>query len=138
MTGDAAETSRSEGLNAPMTLERVGLVWLLFLLICLGLGYPIFNRYDPTKLEGASDVGVYRDIVVGRKPQRAGNDSGAYARLAQSGNYSNALGNTARALFSIAGPILSLSGAIFLAGPTRAAEPRGRDGMRGAEEHTPC
>lgn len=138
MTGNATETSRSEGLNAPMTLERVGLLWLLLLLICLGLGYPALNRYDPTKLEGTSDVGEYRDIVMGRKPPRGGNDSGAYARLAQSENYSNALGNTARALFNIAGPILSLSAAIFLVGPTRAAERRGRDAMRGTEEHTPC
>jgi len=43
-----------------------------------------------------------------------------------------------RALFNVAGPILSLSAAIFLAGPTRAAERRGRGGTRGPEEHTSC
>jgi hypothetical protein len=42
------------------------------------------------------------------------------------GAYNNALGNTTRALFNIAGPILSLSAATFLAGPTRAAERRGQ------------
>jgi hypothetical protein len=54
------------------------------------------------------------------------------------GAYNNAGDNTTRALFNVAGPILSLSAAIFLAGPTRAAERRGRDAMRGTEEHTPC
>jgi hypothetical protein len=54
------------------------------------------------------------------------------------GAYNNARDNTTRALFNVAGPILSLSAAIFLAGPTRAAERRGRDAMRGTEEHTPC
>jgi hypothetical protein len=32
----------------------------------------------------------------------------------------------------------SLSAAIFLAGPTRAAEHRGRGGTRGPQEHTSC
>jgi hypothetical protein len=54
------------------------------------------------------------------------------------GAYNNALGNTTRALFNVAGPILSLSAAIFLAGPTRAAERRSRGGTRGPEEHTSC
>jgi hypothetical protein len=35
------------------------------------------------------------------------------------GAYHNSLGNVARALFSVSGPILSLSAAIFLAGPRR-------------------
>jgi hypothetical protein len=59
----------------------------LFFLICLGLGYPPLNRYDPGKLEGTSDVAEYCDIVVGRQPQRADDGSGAIARLAQSENY---------------------------------------------------
>jgi len=91
MAGDAAETSRSEGLNTAMTLERIALLWLLLVLICLGLGYPVLNRYDPTKLEGTSDVGEYRDIVMGRKPQRAAAESGADAQIALSENYSRVL-----------------------------------------------
>jgi hypothetical protein len=77
----------SEDHDAPMTLEGKALLWLLFFLICLGLGYPPLNRYDPGKVEGTSDVAEYRDIVVGRKPQRAPDGSGALARLAQSENY---------------------------------------------------
>jgi hypothetical protein len=38
------------------------------------------------------------------------------------GAYNNALGNTTRALFNVAGPILSLSAAVFLADPTRASD----------------
>lgn len=138
MMATVEEQYRSEKQYPRLTFARGTLLWLLFLLICLGLGFPILNRYDPTKLEGTSDGRVYRDIVMGRKPQRALEGSGPYARLAQSGNYSNALDNTAHALFNIAGPILSLSGAIVLAGPRHSAEPRGRDGMRGTEEHKPC
>jgi hypothetical protein len=48
------------------------------------------------------------------------------------------LGRVASGTCQPGGPILSLSAAIFLAGPTCATEPRGRDGMRGAEEQTPC
>jgi hypothetical protein len=38
------------------------------------------------------------------------------------GAYNNAAGNTTRALFNVAGPILSLSVAIFLAGPDSGNE----------------
>jgi hypothetical protein len=48
-----------------MTLERTALLWLLFFLICLGLGYPPLNRYDPGKSHGTSDVADYRAILVG-------------------------------------------------------------------------
>jgi len=70
-----------------MTLGRVGILWLLFLLICLGLGYPALNRYDPAKLKGTSDAGEYRDIVIGRQAERALHESGACARVARSENY---------------------------------------------------
>jgi hypothetical protein len=91
MIGDAAEARRNKGQNAPMTLGRAGLLWLLFVLICLGLGYPALNRYDPTKLEGTSDVGEYRDIVMGHDPQRASEGTGPYARLARWENYNRVL-----------------------------------------------
>jgi hypothetical protein len=41
------------------------------------------------------------------------------------GAYHNALGNVARALFSVSGPILSLSAAIYLAGPKRLSATSG-------------
>jgi hypothetical protein len=51
------------------------------------------------------------------------------------GAYNDAAGNTTRALFNVAGPILSLSAAVFLAGPRSAGRARpnvpavGADGM---------
>ncbi len=63
------------------------ILWLLFFLICLGLGYPPLNRYDPGKLAGTSDVAEYRAIVVGRDSPGASDSTGAFARLARSENY---------------------------------------------------
>jgi hypothetical protein len=91
MARDAAEVRRNKGKNAPMTLGRAALLWLLFVLTCLGLGYPALNRYDPTKIEGTSDVGEYRDLVMGREPQRPLEGTGPYARLARWENYSRVL-----------------------------------------------
>jgi hypothetical protein len=79
--------SRSEEQNSPVTPQRIALLWLLFFLICLGLGYAPLNRYDPGKSEGTSDVSGYRDMVVGHQPPRASESSEATARLAQSENY---------------------------------------------------
>ena len=79
---DRGSESRTSSILAQGTL-----LWVLFLLICVGLGYPTLNRYDPAKLGGTSDVAEYRALVLGRQPQRAGGDSGAFARLAQSENY---------------------------------------------------
>jgi len=73
--------------GSPMTFEQKAWLWLLFFLICLGLGYSPLNRYDPGKLGGTSDVAQYRDIVVGRAPRRTAGAIGAFARLAQSENY---------------------------------------------------
>ena len=42
------------------------------------------------------------------------------------GAYNNAGGSTSRALFSVAGPLLSLSAAVFLAGPLGTKEERNR------------
>jgi uncharacterized membrane protein len=44
-------------------------VWPLFFLICLGLGYPTLNRYDPRTLQGLSDTALYYQLVAG--PTRA-------------------------------------------------------------------
>jgi hypothetical protein len=70
-----------------MTFARGTLLWVLFILICVGLGYPILNRYDPTKLEGTSDVAKYQRIVTGSQPKLGGGDGGAFARLTRSENY---------------------------------------------------
>lgn len=41
------------------------LPWLLFFVICLGLGYPTLQRYDPRHVEGMSDTWKYQAITVG-------------------------------------------------------------------------
>jgi hypothetical protein len=87
MTEPFQDHRNSEQAAARMTLARRVLLWLLFFLICLGLGYPALSRYDPTKIEGTSDVAVYRDIVMGRQPQNAVGEAGPRARLAPSENY---------------------------------------------------
>ena len=69
-----------------MTFARKVLLWLLFFVICVGLGYPALNRYDPAKIAGTSDVAVYRELVVGQ-PQNAAEARSPMARLAQSENY---------------------------------------------------
>jgi len=74
-----------------MKVHRRVLLWVLFVLICMGLGYPALSRYDPTKLAGTSDAAVYRNMVVGRAPQPVSGTSGADARLAQWENYSRVL-----------------------------------------------
>ena len=51
--------------NPPSRLGpgRVILLWVLFFLICFGLGYPTLNRYDPRAC-GAVDSAAYYEIVV--------------------------------------------------------------------------
>lgn len=44
----------------------------------------------------------------------------AFCEALALGAYNDAGGNTTRALFNVAGPLLSLSTAVFLAGPSRA------------------
>ncbi len=39
------------------------LLWLLFLLICLGLGYATLSRYDPSKIPSLSDAAQYARMV---------------------------------------------------------------------------
>jgi len=68
-------------------MMQKAILWLLFFLICLGLGYPPLNRYDPGKLAGTSDVAEYRAIVVGRDSPGASDSTGAFDRLARSENY---------------------------------------------------
>jgi len=84
MTG---QCRAGEDQRAFVKLYQNALLWLLFFLICLGLGYPSLNRYDPGKSEGTPDAEQYRDIVVGRKSQRASGGKGVLPRLAQEENY---------------------------------------------------
>jgi hypothetical protein len=39
------------------------MLWVLFFLICCGLGYPILNRYDPRTTPGIIDVFSYGQII---------------------------------------------------------------------------
>jgi hypothetical protein len=87
MTATMKKYGRGEQPNTSLTFARGTLSWALFLLICLGLGYPILNRYDPMKQVGTSDVGEYRNVVMGREPPSALEGSGSYARLSQWENY---------------------------------------------------
>lgn len=50
-------------LRDKLSIRRAILLWLVFFLICFGLGYPILNRYDPGKVPGTSDAAYYCDAV---------------------------------------------------------------------------
>ena len=39
-------------------------LWLVFFFICLGLGYPTLNRYDPRNTGGLSDTTTYYQLAV--------------------------------------------------------------------------
>jgi hypothetical protein len=39
-------------------------LWLVFFLICMGLGYPTLNRYDPRKTGGLLDTETYYELAV--------------------------------------------------------------------------
>jgi hypothetical protein len=41
-----------------------GLVWVLFVLICFGLGYATLNRYDPRLVGGTGDTNYYSKMVT--------------------------------------------------------------------------
>ncbi len=41
------------------------MVWTLFFLICMGLGYPTLNRYDPRSVPGLFDSIGYYSLVTG-------------------------------------------------------------------------
>jgi hypothetical protein len=73
----------NENHATAMTFQQRALIWLLFLLICLGLGYPPLNRYDPGKVIGTSDAAVYRDIVTGALPAPGSAATSVFERLAE-------------------------------------------------------
>jgi uncharacterized membrane protein len=41
------------------------ILWSLFFLICMGLGYPTLNRYDPRTIPGLLDSNGYSSLVTG-------------------------------------------------------------------------
>ena len=45
--------------------SKKGVLWLLFFLISMGLGYPTLNRYDPGKPDSLFDPGAYAALVTG-------------------------------------------------------------------------
>src|SRR3954464_9518030 len=59
--------------SAPSVTEKtsplhMALLWAMFYLVCLGLGYPTLNRYDPAKIAGTVDAQEYRHAVLGDTP----------------------------------------------------------------------
>jgi hypothetical protein len=56
--------------RTPVSLRfcRKMLLWVVFFLICLGLGYPTLNRYDPRNAGGLRDSQVYYQSVL-RTPE---------------------------------------------------------------------
>lgn len=52
-------------------LKRTLLLWSLFFLICLGLGYPALKRYNPRTTEGLSDTIIYYQMIEGVPSARA-------------------------------------------------------------------
>ena len=50
-------------MNPPLLNRAV--LWTLFFLIGVGLGYPTLNRYDPRSAPGVTDSGGYYSIVLG-------------------------------------------------------------------------
>jgi hypothetical protein len=54
---------RKSKSNAGNLTEQT-ILWVLFVLICFGLGYPTLNRYDPRTVGGTSDSSAYYELVT--------------------------------------------------------------------------
>ncbi len=50
---------------APVGVRYFVFLWLLFFLICFGLGYPTLKRYDPRHAPGLSDTSKYYAMAAG-------------------------------------------------------------------------
>ena len=50
-------------MKAPLGQKVI--LWSLFFLICMGLGYPTLNRYDPRTIPGLLDSNGYSSLVTG-------------------------------------------------------------------------
>jgi len=87
MFNESGENRARNSHDAPLKVRQAGLLWMLFFLICMGLGYAPLNRYDPGQASGTSDADQYRDIVSGRKSHRPLVGTAALGRLGQQENY---------------------------------------------------
>jgi len=93
----------------------------VFFLVCLGLGYPTLNRYNiRTAMPDSADYA--RMVTSGAqaaRPAYRARAAAAVVAIAPSAyhNQPEDAAAAARALFDIAGPMLSLSAALALAQP---------------------
>src|SRR5713101_4962388 len=68
------EGIKSGGHRLPdttLTFRNAVLLWLLFFVVCCGLGYPTLSRYDPAHTGGLTDSVVYQQMVVGPPAPRS-------------------------------------------------------------------
>lgn len=63
------ETTRNDSRKAPRALTQWIVRWLLFFLICTGLGYASVERYQPRTTPGLTDTTVYYRLVAGEEVQ---------------------------------------------------------------------
>jgi len=57
----AALTSPAGG-NFLTTWSRAALLWLMYFMMCFGLGYPTLNRYDPRRTGNSDAVDYYKTV----------------------------------------------------------------------------
>jgi len=62
-------TTTGSSETTPISLGRKAMLWLLFFLICMGLGYPTLNRYDPRSVAGLYDTSAYSRLVTAEPMQ---------------------------------------------------------------------
>lgn len=69
-TEETARTDDGSG-RLSSSLKRNLLLWSLFFLICVGLGYPSLRRYNPRTTEGLTDTIIYYQMIAGEPSGRA-------------------------------------------------------------------
>ena len=65
-------TTRNDGRRVPSALTQWIIRWLLFFLICTGLGYASVERYQPRTSPGLTDTAVYYRLVAGEEVRGRG------------------------------------------------------------------
>lgn len=71
------ETTTAESQETQqISLGRRTMLCSLFFLICMGLGYPTLNRYDPRSVQGLYDTKAYSALVTGSPLQSDQTDLG--------------------------------------------------------------
>jgi hypothetical protein len=68
-TPEDFEVTASDGRRVLRALTQWIIRWLLFFLICLGLGYSALQRYDPRTTPGLTDAALYYRMVAGEEVQ---------------------------------------------------------------------